>query len=271
MDTHGVYVLHTAYGQGVSNVVPDHFDFYLVPAFKITLDQSPSDGRSCKGIFHLDYEVFNISDDRVARSSKREVGAKYKRKRRMHSKFLSTCDRRYPPACDYRLTGIYHCLPERFPALCTFDRFRLCAQDPASVFVPHSSLIALHTEVKPRLSTQCRNYTIRPVFRQDLLHYFGQQRLYTDDISNGEVRLYSGRVAVKKEHFAAFLFERTAGLTSGVIKLSGLSYAYRSRAKDKYSFYAVIFHCYLSPDSQTCETKSSNMYPASSGPGDASG
>ena len=43
MDAHGIYVFHAADCQCVANVVADHFNLYLVPAFQITLYQRPAD------------------------------------------------------------------------------------------------------------------------------------------------------------------------------------------------------------------------------------
>ena len=122
-----------------------------------------------------------------------------------------------------RFSDFFHRLFKFETVFRFFDGLRSCSDQAHIVLFQKSCLLKLHGKVQSCLASQCRKHAVRLFFDNQLFYDLYGQRLNINSVCNVFIGHNGRRIGVEQNNLNAFLFQRTARLCSGVVKLCRLS------------------------------------------------
>ncbi len=122
----------------------------------------------------------------------------------LFGKFDSSVNTFHNSAFRNRFPDLLHHSLEHLTVFCLLNRFQGSAQESDPFFSQNSPLSQRYRNIKPNLSAQGRQQTVRLLLPDNLGHKFGSERFNIHPIGNIGVSHNSCRVAVDQDYFHTF-------------------------------------------------------------------
>ena len=223
MHTNRINIFHITYGNAIACAVTHDLVLNFLPSGDATLYQNLSHTRKTKSVFQNLSQLIFVVRDSAAASAKCVCRTKYNRITDGVSKVYTGLYRFYNErSCDW-LSDFFHRLFKFQTVFGFFDGLRGCSDQAHIVLLQKSSLLKLHGKVQSCLSSQCWKHAVRLFFDNQLFYNLYGQRLNINSVCNVFIGHNGRRIGVEQNNLNTFLFQRTARLCSGIVKLCRLS------------------------------------------------
>ena len=139
---------------------------------------------------------------------------------------------------------LFHRVLEQLAVLGTVNGVGFAGQQADAAAVKETAASQLHREVQAHLAAEVRQDGVGLLLLDDALDDLGGQRLDVDMIGDVGVGHDGGGVGVDEDGLDALRFQRTAGLSAGVVELRRLTDDDGAGTDDQYLFDTRVFrHC----------------------------
>ena len=182
MDTNRVNVLHVADCDAVSCAVSHYLVLDLFPSGDTSLYKNLAYTGKTETILKDLTKLRLIMRDTAAASAKCICRTENNRITDSLSKRNTVFYSCYDLGCCNRLADLFHCILKFLTVLSFTDR-SCCGTDETYIVLFQEALfLKLHGKVQTCLSAQCRKYTVRFLFEDQLLYDFNSQRLDVNSV-----------------------------------------------------------------------------------------
>ena len=236
VDAHWVHVFDATDDDGVVSGVPDHFHLELFPAQQRFVDEDLAHGRGVHAGAAVEFVIFAVVGNAAAGAAHGEGGADDGGQADFFQCFQcdgNTCGEVFLAVCVFgcgangRL-GVFdaqtvHRLTEQLAILGHFDGFALGADHLDAEFLQHAHFFEGERGVEAGLAAHGRQQRIGALFFDDLCHDLGGDRLDIGGVRKAGIGHDGCRVGVDEDDAVAFLFQRLARLSAGIVELAGLT------------------------------------------------
>ena len=223
VDADGVQVLHIADGDAIVGAVAHHLVLDLLPSRQGALQEYLGDGAGGQAMMHNGLKLLPGAGDAAAGAAQGVGGPHHQGKPQLPAPAAGLLLGRHGNVGRLRLPDVVEEIAEE-PAV-----FRLAnglqgrAQQPDAIPVQHPGVRQGHRQVQPRLAPQGGQDSLGALPLDNPLQHLHRQRLDVNAVGDALVRHDGGGVGVDQDGGDAFLPQRFAGLSAGVVKLRCLA------------------------------------------------
>ena len=223
MHTYRVNIFHITYGNTVSGAVTHYLILDFFPSGDAAFYQDFTNTGKTETIFQNFHQFCFIVSDTAATSTQSISRPENNRVSNSIGKGYTIFYRFYYQRSSNRLTDFLHGIFKFLTVFRLFDCHGSGSDQTYIMLFQETSLFQLHSQIQTCLASQCRKNAVWFFFHNKLLHHFDSQWFNINFICDILIRHDGCRIGVEQYNFNSFFFQRTAGLCSCVVKLSGLT------------------------------------------------
>ena len=223
MHPYRIEIFHRADGDHIVLAVPHHLKLDLFPSGNAPLHQHLADGGKPKPIAADLPQLLWILDNTAAGTAQSKGRAQNHRITDLLGKLFGALHIGHHHGRHHRLTDLHHGVLKQLTVLRPVNSLRIGSQQLHPMLFQKAFLCQLHREGQARLTSQGGKQAVRLLLLDDPFDGGQRQRFNIDFIGDHPIGHDGGRVGIDQDHLQPILFQGTAGLGTGVVKLCGLT------------------------------------------------
>ncbi len=239
MNAHRVKILDRTDDDDVVVEVAHDLELVFLPAEDRFLDEYLRIGRSGEAVASYLLKFLRI----ISRAAASPAEGKGWTNDRGIARCFNDLASLFPSVCKTafaaRHADLVHRLFEQLAVLADPDGVDIRADHLDAELFEDSLLEQLHREVQSCLAANCRQHGVWTFFFDNCGQCLDGERFDVGLVGDLGVGHDRRRIGIDQHDLIAFLLERTAGLSAGIIKFAGLSDHDRARTYDQYLMYVV--------------------------------
>ena len=223
VDTHRIEVFDRADDDAVVAMVANHFHLELFPADQALFDQQLAGGRGFEAALADGLEFFCVVGDATAGATERETRPDDRGKAEQPLDRPGLVERMRDARASRAQPDAGHGFLELLTVFGLVDGLGRGADQFAAVALEHAMAMQIERAIERGLASHRGKDGVGTLLVDDALDHLPGDRLDVGDIGRARVGHDRGRIAVDQDHPKAFLAQRLAGLSAGIVELAGLA------------------------------------------------
>ncbi len=248
MHAHCVDVLDETDGYFLAFGIPDHFQLQFLPSDNRFFNEDLINKTYRESPCGHNTQFFDIVYSTTACAAHGVSGTDYDRVTKLISNLFRLLHIESKLAFWHLDSKPVHCVFECATVFTPLYGIHLNPDDFDSILIKHAGTCEFRRQIKPALAAKIRQQGIRPLLFDDFRHILQVKWLDVCYICHTRIRHNCRRVGIDQHNFIAKFSKGLAGLSTGVIELTGLSNDDGAGANNHYFVNVISFR----------HTKSSN-------------